>query len=59
MTIGHQRRVNEINDLPLLKLKDSEIKRVGKVKSLDVIVDEGLKWKTQFQFNPLNVSRFL
>ena len=37
------------DDLPPLKLNDSEIKRVGKVKSLSVIVDEGLKWKNQFK----------
>ena len=37
------------NDLSPLKLNDSEIKRVGKVKSLSVIVDEGLKWKNQFK----------
>ena len=48
MVIGHQRRINDINDLPPLKLNDSDIKRVEKVKSLGVIVDEGLKWKNQF-----------
>ena len=45
MVIGHQRRVNEIKELPSLKLNDSEIKRAGKVKSLGVIVDEELTWK--------------
>ena len=30
MVIGHQRRIHSINDLPSLKLNDSEIKRVGK-----------------------------
>ena len=49
MVIGHQRRINDINDLPSLKLNDTEIKRVGKVKSLGVIVDEGLKWKDQLK----------
>ena len=44
MVIGHQRRINEINDLPPLRLNDSKIKRVGKVKSIGVIVDEGIKW---------------
>ena len=33
MVIGHQRRINEIDDLPPLKLNDSEIKRVEKTKS--------------------------
>ena len=32
-----------------LTLTDSEIKRVGKVKSLGVIVDEGLTWNDQFK----------
>ena len=49
MVIGHQRRINEINNLPPLKLNDNEIKRVEKVKSLGVIVEEGLKWKNQFK----------
>ena len=47
MITGHQRRVNEIKEFPSLKLDDSEIKRVGKVKSLGVIVDEGLTWNDQ------------
>ena len=46
---GHQHRINEIKNLPPLKCNDSEIKCVGKVKSLGVIVDEGLKWKNQFK----------
>ena len=37
-----KRRVNEIEELPSLKLNDSKRKRVGMVKSLGVIVDEGL-----------------
>ena len=37
MVIGRQRRINEIKDFPSLKLYDSEIKRVGKVKSLGVM----------------------
>ena len=41
--------MNEIKDLPTLKLYDSEIKRVGKDKSLGVIVDEGLPWNDQFK----------
>ena len=49
IVIGHQRRVNEIKELPSLKLNDSEIKRVGEVKSLGVIVDEGLTWNDQFK----------
>ena len=49
MVIGHQRRINQINELPQLTLNDSEIKRVGKAKSFGVNVDEGLKWKNQFK----------
>ena len=48
MVIGHQRRINEFNNLPPLKHNHNEIKRVKKVKSLGVIVDKGLKWKNQF-----------
>ena len=49
MVIGHQRRINEIDDLTPLELNDSEIKRVEKTKSLGVIMDEGLKWKDQYK----------
>ena len=49
MVIGHQRRITAINDLLSLKLTDSEIKCVEKVKSFGVIIDEGLKWKNQFR----------
>ena len=42
-------RINEIDDLPPLKLNDSQIKRVEKTKSLGVIFDEGLKWKDQYK----------
>ena len=49
MVIGHQRKINEIDDLPPLELNDSEIKRVEKTKSLGVIIDEGLKWKDQYK----------
>ena len=46
---GRQRRLNEINDLPPLKLNDSETERVRKVKPSGVIVDEELTWKNQFK----------
>ena len=49
MVIGHQRRINEIGDLPPLELNDCEIKRVEKTKPLGVIIDEGLKWKDQYK----------
>ena len=49
IVVGHQRKVNEIKELPSLKINDKEIKRVRKVKSLGVIVDEGLTWNDQFK----------
>jgi len=51
MVIGHQRRINEFNDLPPLGLNDSKVKRVGEVKSKGVIViiDEGLQRKNQLK----------
>ena len=49
MVIGHQRRMNEIDDLLPLELNDSGIKRVEKTKSLGFIIDEGLKWKDQYK----------
>ena len=42
MVIGHQCKVNEIKELPSLKLNDSKVKRVGKVKSLGVMLTKGL-----------------
>ena len=36
-----------MNGLVLLKRDGSEIERVGKVKSLHVIDDEGLNWRNQ------------
>ena len=49
MVIGHQHRINEIDDLPSLELNECEIKRVEKTKSLGIIIDEGLKWKDQYK----------
>ena len=49
MVIGHQRRIDEFDDFPPLKLNDSEIKLLEKTKSLGVIIDEGLKWKDQYK----------
>ena len=47
--IGQQRKNNEITDFSSLKLNDSDVKLVGKVIFLCVIVDEGLAWNAQFQ----------
>ena len=49
MVIGHQHRINEIDDLPSLELNECEIKRVEKTKSLGIIIDEVLKWKDQYK----------
>ena len=49
MFIGHLCRINKIETLAPLKLNDTEIKRVGKTKSLGVVVDENLSWKEQFK----------
>ena len=42
MVIGHQRRISAISDLPSLKPNSRELKRVEDVRSLLVIIDEGL-----------------
>ena len=47
--IGHQRRINLIKYLSSLELNDCEIQRVEKLKSLGIIVDEGLTWTDQFK----------
>ena len=46
MVIGHQRRINEIDDLPPLELNDSKIKCVEKTKSLGVIIDGKDQYKS-------------
>ena len=49
MIIGHPLKTKNI-DLPeMLKLNNSDIKRVDKTKSLGVIVDEKLNWDEQFK----------
>ena len=48
MIVGHSQRTNTVVILQTLHLKDSEIKRVTKTKSLGVMVDEGLNWEDQF-----------
>ena len=49
MVVGYKRRINGIDDLPSLELNNSEIKRMEKTKYLGVIIDEGLKWKDQYE----------
>ena len=48
MIIGHPRRTNKVELLKPLHINDSEIKRVTKIKSLGVMVEEGLNWEDQF-----------
>ena len=49
MVIGHPLKTKNL-DLPeMLKLNNSDIKRVNKTKSLGVIVDEKLNWDEQFK----------
>ena len=48
MVIGYQLKTKNL-DLPeVLKLNNSDIKRVDKTKSLGVIVDEKRNWEEQF-----------
>ena len=49
IVIGHQRRINEIDDLPSLEFNEYEIKCVENTKSLCIIIDEVLKWKDQYK----------
>ena len=49
MLIGYQCRINELDGFPSLELNDVEIKRVKKIKSLGIIIDEGLKWKDRYE----------
>ena len=49
MFIGHPNRTNKITQQEELKLNGSEIKRVKKVKSLGVNIDQGLNWEDQFK----------
>ena len=49
MVIGHPLKTRTL-DLPeMLKLSNSDIKRVDKTKSLGVVVDEKLNWDEQFK----------
>ena len=48
IVIGHPRMVNKVEISEPLNLKDLEIKRVAKTKSIGVIVDERLNWDDQF-----------
>ena len=45
MIIGHPRKINKIEVHEPLRLNDSDIKRVTNIKSLGIIVDEGLNWE--------------
>ena len=49
MTIGHPRRIKQLEISDALLLNGTEIKRVQKSKSLGVIIDESLTWDEQFK----------
>ena len=47
MIIGSNRRVNNINIMPNIFIKDREINRVKTTKSLGIMIDETLSWNAQ------------
>ena len=47
--IGHPRKINALNISNALTLNDSDIKRVTKMKSLGVTVDENLNLDEQYK----------
>ena len=49
MVVGNRLRPKYLNMPEILKLSNSDIKRVDKTKSLGVIVDEKLNWDEQFK----------
>ena len=49
MIIGHPLKTKNLELPEVLKLNNSDIKRVNKTKSLGVIVDEKLNWDDQFK----------
>ena len=49
MIIGHPLKAKNLELPEVLKLNNSDIKRVDKTKSLGVIVDEKLNWDAQFE----------
>ena len=49
MTIGHPRRIKQLEISNTLLLNGTEIKRVPKSKSLGIIIDESLTWDEQFK----------
>ena len=49
MIIGHPLKTKNLELPEVLKLNNSDIKRVNKTKSLGVIVDEKLTWNEQFK----------
>ena len=49
MIIGHPLKTKNLELPEVLKINNSDIKRVNKTKSLGVIVDEKLTWNEQFK----------
>ena len=48
MIIGHSRKLNTLNTSNPLTINGTDIKRVTKTKSLDIVVDENLSWDEQY-----------
>ena len=48
MIIGHSRKLNTLNISNPLTINETDIKRVTKMKSLGVVVDESLSWHEQY-----------
>ena len=49
MIIGHSRKVNSLNIPRKLELNGSGVKRVEKIKSLGVTVDDNLEWDENYK----------
>ena len=56
MIIGHPLQTTNLELPEMLKLNNSDIKRIDKTKSLGIIVDEKLNWDEQFKRTKKKVS---
>lgn len=57
MIVGSRQRLNNINNDPNIELGEAKIKRVSETKTLGVIVDEQLKWKSHIGTVVTKVSK--
>ena len=46
MLIGSKQKMNTLQSSPSLDINGSSLNRVYYAKSLDVLIDENLKWRT-------------